>query len=118
MRRDKRAATFGADYWRRPHPDVTPIRAQAYLIRREFRRIGKNLKPVIEAFSAAFSEVGRRVMAAAQVFGDTVTAAQMQQQSDYVLWPDAQRVQPEDYDDPDWTLVRIDSALTGWEGQR
>jgi len=114
----QRGATFGRAYWQKPHPDVTPIQAQIYLVRRQWRGISRRLIPVIEAFKVAFGEVGRTVTAAAQQFAQFAVAAQQMQQSEFVLWPDAQRVQPEDYDDPDWTLGRIDGALTGWETQR
>lgn len=33
-------------------------------------------------------------------------------------WPDAQRVRPGDYDDPDWTLGRIDRVLDLHQGEQ
>jgi hypothetical protein len=75
------------------------------LLSRQFRQFGENLVPLLNAVAAAAAMVGGAIAAAAQA-----------RQSDFVLWPDAQRVSSEDYDDPDWTLGRIDDALTGWDG--
>lgn len=123
MRRDKRAATFGDAYWRRPHPDVNPFQADLYLI--DWALVGKAVKPVIDTFTATRPEVHETLLEAfyrlyttQQVVVDGVVVARRAGQSDFVLWPDAQRVTAEDYDDPDWTLGRIDTAVSGWEGDR
>lgn len=107
MRADKRRATFGRAYWRRRHPDVPPIVATIHLVARDWRNFTRLLtkafaqvvQPVIEAFERLSDPLQAMVLAIAD--GDP----------DEPEWPDAQRVRPDDYDDTEWTLGRIDAAL-------